>query len=316
MVLGYAKTPDGCISSLELPWYPHTSTVWSAGEVVSTVSDLMIFASALFDGKLVSKETLAIMAQPLGTDVDSGRIWGLGGATLDMGGLRAFGMGGDIPGYHGFFIGFLDNKLIVTALVNTQEGDVITPSLSALQYISQSLSGAPDEEGMVGNVYQDPAGRFTMPLVGDWTPVETDGTYAKYAFSDMDLAMNLVSIEASDVEGDMPTAVQAVGVDPASLTETYRGSWNKWSLFYYDAAPGKGVTVLGQVQDGVGYYVIATGDRDLTANAPEDVMKTLGGFALTGAVILPATVAEFESYANDIVGLRPRYRSPSPQPMG
>jgi len=148
MVLGYAKTPDGYISSLELPWYPHSSTAWSAGEVVSTVSDLMIFASALFDGKLVSKVTLAIMAQPLGTDVDSGRIWGLGGATLDMGGLRAFGMGGDIPGYHAFFIGFLDNKLIVTALCNTEEGNVMMPSMSALQYISQSLSGASDESAV------------------------------------------------------------------------------------------------------------------------------------------------------------------------
>jgi len=675
MVAGYAKTPDGYISSLEIPWYPHSSTVWSAGEVVSTVSDLMIFARALFDSKLVSKETLAIMAQPLGTDVDTGRTWGLGGATLEMGEFKAFGMGGDIPGYHGFFIGVLDAKLIVTALVNTQEGDVITPSLSALEYISQSLSGATDEVGIAakihapdyqkiidevlqddrpgialhvttpkfeiletrgyadwekaiplekdhlfriasctktfiatltlmlhfegeldlddkiteylpesitnrieyadqisirqmlnhtsgifnagdnpeywaalygdptkewtdtemlefalnhpanfepgtgyaysntnylltglildqvlghhhsvdvrsrilkplglsstfyeqkepfdremlshgyfdfdgdgiaedyyglrietghaadglvstagdlatfitalatkrdfpnteyreqfmqelltiqpvasgepgkvgtgpgiaeydygygpgyghsggipgyvslmvyfaehdvtfaitwngfdggfasfgmvpalykalieetfsalgiqsrladdesaGNVYEDPAGRFTMPLVGDWTQLETDGTYAKYAFSDMDLAMSLVSIEASDVEGDMPTAMQSVGVDPTSLTETYRGAWNRWSIFYYDTVLGKGVTVLGQVQDGIGYYIVATGDAAITSNAPEDVMKTIGGFALSGEVVLPSTVAEFESYVNDIVGLRP-----------
>jgi len=675
MVAGYAKTPDGYISTLEIPGYPHASTVWSAGEVVSTVSDLMTFASALFDGKLVSKETLAVMAQPLGTDVDSGRTWGLGGATLEMGGFRGFGMGGDIPGYHGFFVGVLDTKLIVTALVNTQEGDVIMPSISALEYISQSLSGAADEAGaareihapdyqkiidevlqddrpgialrvitpkfeisetrgyadwenkiplkedhlfriasctktfiatltlmmhfeggldlddsitrylpdsitnriqyadqitirqmlnhtsgifntgdnpeywaaqygnptkewtdtevlefaldqpayfkpgtgyaysntdyllaglildqvlghhhsadvrsrileplglsstfyeqkepfdremlshgyfdfdgdgiaedyyglrietghaegglvstagdlaafitalatqgdfpdagyreqfmqelltiqpvasdepgQVGtgpglaeydygygpgyghsggipgyvshmvyfaahdvtfaitwngfdggfasfgmvpalykalieetfsalgiastladdasaaNKYVDPQGRFTMPLIGDWTLVETDGTYAKYSFSDLDLAMSLVSIEASDVEGDMPAAMQAVGVDPASLTETYRGSWNRWSIFYYDAASGEGVTVLGQVQDGIGYYIVATGDAAITSNPPDDVMKTIEGFALTGEVVLPSTVAEFESYVNDIVGLRP-----------
>jgi len=34
-------------------------------------------------------------------------------------------------------------------------------------------------------------------------------------------------------------------------------------------------------------------------------MKTVGGFALTGEVVIPSTVAEFESYVNDIVGLRP-----------
>jgi len=103
----------------------------------------------------------------------------------------------------------------------------------------------------------------------------------------------------------MPTAMQSVGVDPTSLTETYRGAWNRWSIFYYDTVLGKGVTVLGQVQDGIGYYIVATGDAAITSNAPEDVMKTIGGFALSGEVVLPSTVAEFESYVNDIVGLRP-----------
>lgn len=172
MVGGYTKMEFGTQNLLESgyqnlldeQWYPHPSTAWSAGEIVTTLSDLMTFASALFDGELVSRETLAVMAQPLATDVDTGRIWGLGGGTLDMGGLRAFGMGGDIPGYHGFFVGVLDTKLIVTALVNTQEGDVIMPSLSALQYISQSLSGAPEESG-VANVYEEPAVAFTPPIV-------------------------------------------------------------------------------------------------------------------------------------------------------
>jgi len=90
MVVGYAKTPDGYISTLEIPWYPHSSTVWSAGEIVTTASDLMTFASALFDGKLVSRETLAVMAQPMGTDEDGVRLWGLGGATLEMGGIAQF----------------------------------------------------------------------------------------------------------------------------------------------------------------------------------------------------------------------------------
>ena len=137
MVPGYAKTPDGYISSLELPWYPHPSVVWAAGEVVSTVSDLMTFAGALFDGKLVSRETLAVMAQPSGTDVDSRMLWGLGGGTPEGVGPGAFGMGGDIPGYHAFFMGFLDNQIVVAAACNTAGGDVITPSMSALQYVSQ-----------------------------------------------------------------------------------------------------------------------------------------------------------------------------------
>lgn len=139
IVGGYAKMEDGYQNLLGQAWYPHPSTVWSSGEIVTTVSDLMTFASALFDGNLVSRETLEQMAQPLGTDVNSGILWGLGGGTVAVAqiGLGAFGMGGDIPGYHAFFMGFLDNKLIVTAMCNTEEGNVMMPSFSALQYISQ-----------------------------------------------------------------------------------------------------------------------------------------------------------------------------------
>jgi hypothetical protein len=44
--------------------------------------------------------------------------WGLGGATIKT--LPgAFGMGGDIPGYHAFFIGIQDTKFVMMALATT-----------------------------------------------------------------------------------------------------------------------------------------------------------------------------------------------------
>ena len=137
-VLGYKKTSDGYLSLLEYSWYSQTSvsTSWAVGDIISTASDLMTFASALFDGKLVSRETLAVMAQPVGTE--GVRAWGLGGGVMEVDGHKAFAMGGDNIGYHAFFIGILDSKLVVTALVNTDEGNVISPSMAALQqYISQ-----------------------------------------------------------------------------------------------------------------------------------------------------------------------------------
>ena len=147
MVGGYTKMEfgtqnlleDGYQNLLEEPWCPHPSTVYACGDIVSTVSDLMTFASALFDGKLVSRETLAVMAQPIATDVPSGGVllWGLGGGTLEMLPPGLFGMGGNIPGYNSIFWGSLDTKLVVTALCNTEEGNVMMPSLSAFQYISQ-----------------------------------------------------------------------------------------------------------------------------------------------------------------------------------
>jgi D-alanyl-D-alanine carboxypeptidase len=141
LVPGYMKTSDGYLNLMEHPWYPRVSASvgWATGGIVSNVSDLMTFASALFDGKLVSKETLAIMTQPVGNA--GGRAWALGGGAMEVGGHKAFGMGGDTVGYHAYFIGLLDSKLIVTALVNTEEGDVISPSMTALQtYINQQTA--------------------------------------------------------------------------------------------------------------------------------------------------------------------------------
>ncbi len=304
MVEGYAKTPDGKVSTLDLPWYPHSSTVWSAGEVVSTASDLMTFASGLFNGDLVSRETLAIMAQPVGTDVNSGILWGLGGGTMANLPPGAFGMGGDIPGYHAFFMGFLDSNLAVTALVNTEEADVIGPSMAAIQYLTAPQQGEPGPDAS-GAVYQDPEGRFSITLVGDWTPVETDGTYVQVAYADAPLTLSLVTVETDDLEAGVDAALRQVGLDPAALTETSRSPWDKWDLVYYTTGDGQGVTVLGQTSDGTSYYFVATGPEDLVANPPEDALETIQGFSLSGEVSLPATVEAFETYVNSFVGTRP-----------
>ena len=137
VVPGYMKTSDGYLNLLEHPWYPHisASTGWAAGGIISSASDLMTFASALFDGRLMSKETLELMSRPVGT---GGRwTWGLGGGVMKINDHQAFAMGGDTVGYHAFFIGTLDGRFIVTALVNTNEGDVIGPSMDALKSLIQ-----------------------------------------------------------------------------------------------------------------------------------------------------------------------------------
>jgi hypothetical protein len=76
------------------------------------------------------------MAEPLGTDGSSGISWGLGGGTIETLPPGSFGMGGDIPGFHAFFMGLSGTKLAVVALTNNEDGDVIGPSLAALEYLS------------------------------------------------------------------------------------------------------------------------------------------------------------------------------------
>jgi len=155
------------------------------------------------------------------------------------------------------------------------------------------------------NVYQDPEGRFSMTLVGEWTELETDGTYAQFAYGDTPLNMSLVTVEADDLEVGVDTALRQVGIDPAALTVTNRVPWDKWDIIYYTLGDGQGVTVLGQISDGMSYLIVATGEEALTVNPPEDALKTIEGFLLAGEVRLPTTVEEFETYVNSFVGTGP-----------
>lgn len=137
---GYARMEDGYVSVLDIPGLPHASVAWAVGDIVSSLGDLMTFAAALFDGDLVSPETLTTMVTPLGTEVSEGRFYVLGGATLE--GLPgSFGMGGDNPGYHAFFCGVQGTEIVVAALANSNEADVISPSLMALEYLLSLPAG-------------------------------------------------------------------------------------------------------------------------------------------------------------------------------
>jgi CubicO group peptidase (beta-lactamase class C family) len=156
-----------------------------------------------------------------------------------------------------------------------------------------------------GNVYQDPEGRFSITLVGDWTPVETDGTYVQFAYADAPLYLSLVTVESDDLLAGVDAALRQVGVDPAALTEADRGSWDRWGKIYYTTGDGQGVTVMGQTSDGTSYYFVGTGPEDIAQTPPEDVLLTIQGFSLSGEVSLPDTVGEFETYVNSFVGTRP-----------
>ena len=186
---------------------------------------------------------------------------------------------------------------------------------AAANVVFSMLGGAAPQEqpapvstpstGTAANTYVDPEGRFSITMVGDWMPVETDGTYAQFAYADMSLYMSLVTVEADDLEVGVDVALRQVGVDPAVLTETKRSLWDKWDIVYYTLGDGQGVTVLGQTSDGTSYLIIGTGEEALTTNPPEDLMKTIEGFLLSGEVSLPTTVEAFETYVNSFVGTRP-----------
>jgi D-alanyl-D-alanine carboxypeptidase len=306
VVGGYTRIEAGYENQLGTE---HPSFGWSAGALVSTVSDLTTFTSALFNGDLFkSEETLNQMLEPLvPVDLGGGFVvqYGLGPARADVDGGPIWGHAGDAIGYAAFAGYDPATGSVVAAAVNTHGGDVLGPSIAALQYLRSVQPGSQDPAES-GNVYQDPEGRFSITLVGDWTPLETDGTYVQVAYADAPLVLSLVTVETDDLEGGVDVALRQVGLDPAALTETDRGAWDKWGSIFYTMGDGQGVGVLGQTSDGTSYYFVATGPEDLTHNPPEDALETIQGFSLSGAEgSLPSSVEAFESYVNSFAGIRP-----------
>ena len=197
----------------------------------------------------------------------------------------------------------------------TYESMNFTPSQTfqdiAKQFVARAArAAAGPASAQRGNVYEDPEGRFSIPLVGDWTQVETDGTYALLAFTEPPLDMYIVTEESSDLETGIDEALRKLDIDLGALTLADTGAdtgkFGNWTIFYYSVGDGKGVTVLAQVKDDTTYCLIARGDEAITMNPPDQVIKTAGGFTLTGEeVILPTTVEEFEAYMATVVGDRP-----------
>ncbi len=177
----------------------------------------------------------------------------------------------------------------------------------AKQFVAQAnQSTAGPASADRGNVYEDPEGRFSIPLVGEWTQVDTDGTYAKFALSEPPLDMYIVTAEFSDLETGMDEALRKIDIDTAALTLQDTGNFGNWNIFYYTLGDGKGVTVLAQVKDETTYCLIARGDEAFTMNPSANLVKTAGGFTLAGEeVILPTTVEEFEAYMKVVVGDTP-----------
>lgn len=153
------------------------------------------------------------------------------------------------------------------------------------------------------DTYVDPEGRFSMPLIGEWDRVQTDGQYALLDVPGIDFNMYVVTSDSDDLEAGAIAALKQIGIDPGALTRKSDSQFGSWFIVFYSKGEGQGVTTLAQVMDGTSYVLVATGDEVLTKNPPEHVMKTVRGFTIAGAELaLPRTISEFEDYINSFVG--------------
>ncbi len=104
----------------------HPTVPRGAGAITSTVADLNVFVSALFDGKLVSKESLGSMM-----DIRDG--YGRGLFSFPYYDRKSFGHTGGIDGFRAFLGYFPEEKITLAVLsngMNYNNNDILLAALN------------------------------------------------------------------------------------------------------------------------------------------------------------------------------------------
>ena len=206
-----------------------------------------------------------------------------------------------------------DAEAVVLGLGQKNRGDVISvvevdgeEQLFYSGYLMRKVERGAEQPAAEGTVYKDPQGRFSLPLVGDWEQIETNGSYGLFGVPGIDFKMYALSVDSGDLTAGEAEALTQAGIDPSTLTKTDYAELGDWTINFYSLGGGQGVTPVCQVADQVTYCLIATGDESLTNNPPEHVMMTIQGFTIAGKeAALPSTVEDFEAYVNTLVGVNP-----------
>lgn len=129
------------------------------------------------------------------------------------------------------------------------------------------------------DVYGDPEGRFSLPLIGDWTSVETDGSYGRFTLTDPAMELYVVTVESDDLEASVGAALGKIGVDTSALSLLLTRPDPRWSLYVYSLGDGQGVSLAARVLDGATVALIMTGALSITTSPPLQVFLTIDSFA-------------------------------------
>ncbi len=102
----------------------NASAAGMSGSLVSTGEDMAVFVSALLAGRVVPPAQLADMMDTVELD-SQGRRYGLGLGSIDLScGVRVWGHGGDIPGFHTLMVAPQGGPaLTVTVTQGPETGD-------------------------------------------------------------------------------------------------------------------------------------------------------------------------------------------------
>jgi CubicO group peptidase (beta-lactamase class C family) len=256
---------------------PSMAGAAGGGALVTTAADLARFLAAVLAGELFQQsgaldEMLTFVDAP---DEAGVPYWyGLGMEKYVLpGGVEMIGHLGCTAGYCSAVHYLPAQDITVAAMINLKDAGSLYFQLflPALELLVAEFSMTQPPAPAVA-AYEDPQGRFTLPLVGDWAQIETDGNYALFEAPGLDLNMYVLSAESADLAAGEAAGLQQIGIDASTLTKREEVKLGDWNVTFYAQAEGQGVTPLCQVAEQVTHFLNFTGEEGLTHNPPEHVM--------------------------------------------
>jgi len=132
-----------------------------------------------------------------------------------------------------------------------------------------------------GLVYGDPSGRFTLPLVGDWMAVDTDGPHAHFSLGDPAVDLYVVSVPADEAANSVEAALGEIGIDAETLTLVQEDSnpaeFPGWRVQVFAREDGQLVGALTRELEDTAVAIVGVGELSSLLSA--ETILTVGGFA-------------------------------------
>jgi CubicO group peptidase (beta-lactamase class C family) len=174
-----------------------------------------------------------------------------------------------------------------------------------------------------GEVYRDPAGRFSVPVPAGWT-AEQQGAAVTLRDPDRAITIFALSVPAATVEQGLAEAWRQVDPSfdlPVQLTQrepSMAGIDQTLSLIYTTGSAERIVLANGRRVGDTVYAILADGRADAVSRRQSQLLIVLTGFTIAGvervnlrgqapAAVTPAAIAELEAYTT---GLMERMRIP------
>lgn len=125
---GYSKTPDGYVNAN----YLDMGIPYSAGSMYSTIDDLFLWDRALYENKVLSSESKALMFKPGKGNYGYGIVAGEFKLPNAEEKVKTLQHGGGINGFNCQFTRFIDQNHTVVILDNVQMGRYHRPMTQAI----------------------------------------------------------------------------------------------------------------------------------------------------------------------------------------